>query len=107
MPMRRICGERLSVALLLIVLSVLPGNAQVNPASWRGFVRSSSGQAVPDARVMLNLAGRTLTAVTSSEGLFEFHDLAPGRCLVKVEWSGGVSTVQPQVEIIAGSRRNG
>jgi hypothetical protein len=55
---------------------------------------------------MLNLAGRTLTAVTSTEGLFEFHNLDPGRYLVKVEWSARVSTVQPEVEIIAGSRRN-
>lgn len=104
--MKRDRCEGLIVTSALILLCVLPCLAQGNPASWRGMVRNTSGQAVPGAKVEMRSTGASITAVTSAEGVFEFRDLGAGLYSVKVEWGGGVSNVQAEVEITPGSRRN-
>ena len=84
--------SRMCALVLPLLLSALPLFAQgVDTGSLRGIVTDGTGAALPGVTVTAAseaVMGGSLTAVTSSEGLYRFPSLPPGRYTLKLELTG-------------------
>jgi len=68
-------------AILLIVLLAVRGFGTNDRASWRGVLRDSAGDLVPEAAVELRSSsgGAAYSARTSATGTFAFSEIAAGK----------------------------
>jgi hypothetical protein len=76
--------------VLLLLLSPLPGFAQFETASVLGYVRDTSGAALPGASVtLIDVDTKTqVTVVSNSQGAYEFPDVKLGRYQVAASKTG-------------------
>src|SRR6266478_847180 len=97
--------KRMLVVLLLILLFVVPANAQTFRGSINGTVTDPSGASVPGATVKAGEIATNIdhTTVTSSEGQFAFQDLPLGLYKVTVTASGFPTHSVDKVEVVAGT----
>ena len=91
-------------ALILLSLALPAMWAQSAPATWKASLWDVAGQPVSAAHVILRAGEKSLSAVTSTEGVFEFHAIPAGRYAVNVEWSEGRATAPGPVEIAPGAQ---
>jgi hypothetical protein len=75
-------------ALLLVVLTALPGFAQTQDGSLTGSVRDEQGAAVPGSDVTAQGSDATFSFVTERDGAFRFFNLAPGTYRVTASLAG-------------------
>src|SRR6266508_2048137 len=104
--MRRTCGFR--TFLCLLVLVSLPGaaRAQFETASVVGTIRDASGAVVPDAKVTLTntATGVSTTRTTTGEGTFEFVTVKGGIYLLTAEKAGFSIALTDNVQVQVGVR---
>lgn len=80
------------IAIAMVLVSAVAVTAQgVDTGSLRGLLTDGSGAALPGVTVTAAsdaVMGGSLTAVSSSEGLYRFPSLPPGRYLLRMELAG-------------------
>jgi hypothetical protein len=104
---------RISMRLLLntftiLLLCVLPANAQYTTASFGGTVMDSSGAVLPGAQVTVRNVdtGFTQTATTDSSGAFQFPPLPVGNYEMRVERAGFSTYVQTGITLTVAQAAN-
>src|SRR5260370_21332413 len=96
--------KQLLVVVLLVLLFVIPANAQTFRGSINGTVTDPSGASVPGATVKATEAATNIdhTTVTSGEGQFAFQDLPLGLYKVSITATGFPAYTVDKVEVVAG-----
>lgn len=97
--------KRLVVAILVVLLFAVAGNAQTFRGAINGTVTDPSGGSVPNATVKATeiATGIDHTTVTTSDGLFAFQDIPLGFYKVTVTASGFPVYTVDKVEVVAGT----
>lgn len=109
---QRILSFKAKVWLTLIAaawfaLSGTAAWAQFESASVLGYVKDSSGAAVPGSNVTLTNAGTGIqqTKATDSEGKFEFPSVQPGNYQITAEAQGFSRTVTETFSVLTNARQ--
>ena len=77
--------------------------AQTASGTLRGRITDPSGAVIPNATVAATTAdGKSVTAVTNSQGVYEFKGLAPGDYTVTVTAKGFAVDQEAAVKVTAG-----
>lgn len=102
--MRRLLVAFLFVLTLLCLSRNVWGQAQITSGTIQGTVVDEKGGTVPDANVEVKNLDTNLskTTTTSSEGLYQFLALPPGRYTVTVSKSGFATIVQENAVLMVG-----
>src|SRR5579864_8955676 len=89
-------------AVLLVLLLASPAlHAQTAGGTLRGQVTDPSGSFITNATVIVTTpGGDAITATTNRDGIYEFKNLAPGKCGVKVIAEGFAAFESANVEIL-------
>ncbi len=95
-------GRMLRALCLLLLCIPLIAAAQESTAIIQGTLQNAAGAPVPDAIVHLSDASHDLTAVSGSEGMFQFVGLAAGQYQLKVDAGGRVLEFVRPVKVSAG-----
>jgi len=76
--------------LICILAPVTLAFGQTATTSLRGTVKDSSGALIPGATISVtdNAAGRTLSTISNSTGLYEFPQIFPAKYSIKVSAAG-------------------
>src|SRR6185295_8592900 len=80
--------KRLSVALILCVLSVLPAGAQIHGGTISGTVTDQQGGVLPGVAVTAQGVDATREFTTDAIGQFRFLSVAPGPYKLSVSLPG-------------------
>jgi len=107
--MRRLDGRRptwlalLAIAVVALLASAVPGDAQVLYGSIVGTVADTSGAAVPGATVTIVNEGTNLAreATTRSDGSYSFVNVLPGEYTIRVVLQGFKESVRQGVPVSA------
>src|SRR5579863_1881038 len=94
-----------SCAIILLVLSMLAafGVAQTSTGTLRGRVTDPSGAVIPQANVTITASnGKSVTATTNQQGIYEVKELAPGSYNVTVTAKGFAADQEADVKVAAG-----
>src|SRR5882762_5145192 len=96
--------KRLVLAILVVLLFAVVGNAQTFRGAINGTVTDPSGGVVPNATVRAteNATGIDHNTVTTSEGSFAFQDIPLGLYKVTVTATGFPAYTVDKVEVVAG-----
>jgi Carboxypeptidase regulatory-like domain len=96
--------KQLLAAVSLVLLFVVPANAQTFRGSINGTVTDPSGASVPGATVKATETATNIdhTTVTSTEGQFAFQDVPLGFYKVTVTASGFPAYSVDRVQVVAG-----
>src|SRR4029077_7790573 len=96
--------KQLLAAVSLVLLFLVPANAQTFRGSINGTVTDPSGASVPGAAVKATESATNIehSTVTSSEGQFAFQDLTLGFYKLSVTASGFPAYTLDRVEVGAG-----
>src|SRR5882762_7248301 len=96
--------KRLVLAILVVLLFAVVGNAQTFRGAINGTVTDPSGGVVPNATVRAteNATGIDHNTVTTSEGSFPFQDIPLGLYKVTVTATGFPAYTVDKVEVAAG-----
>src|SRR5246500_3982289 len=96
--------KQLLAAVSLVLLFVVPANAQTFRGSINGTVTDPSGASVPGATVKATETATNIdhTTVTSTEGQFAFQDVPLGLYKVTVTASGFPAYSVDKVQVVAG-----
>jgi len=97
--------KRLVLAILVVLLFAVVGNAQTFRGAINGTVTDPSGGVVPNATVRAteNATGIDHNTVTTSEGSFAFQDIPLGLYKVTVTAAGFPVYTVDKVDVSAGS----
>src|SRR5665213_4484200 len=97
---------RLALALFLLLLFV-SANAQFDSGSVLGYVKDTSGAAVPNAKVtMTNVATNTSQAATTdNDGRYEFNSVPIGNYRVETEAAGFDRARTPDFQLTTNARQ--
>ncbi len=97
--------KQLLVVLFLVLVFVLPANAQTFRGAINGTVTDPSGAAVPGATVKAtnNATGIVASTISTADGQFSFQDLQIGEYTVTVTASGFPVFTVTDVTVAAGS----
>jgi hypothetical protein len=93
------------IAVLLCILGLRGAFAlgQTGPGELRGTVTDPSGAVIPGAAIgIVTPDGKTISAVTNKNGVYEIKDLPPGKYTVTANATGFSVFVQDDVELNAG-----
>jgi Carboxypeptidase regulatory-like domain len=94
---------QLWLAALLLICIPLAALGQTAPGSLQGTVTDPSGAVVVNAMVATVTAdGKTVSATTNKNGIYELHGLMPGKYTITANARGFAVFVQDDVEIAAG-----
>ena len=100
----------LGVVLLVLgglLLTPVPGSAQIVTGALRGVVTDASGAVLPGVTVELAgpaLIGGPKTAVTDEKGQYRFPNLAPGQYTVTASLAGFQTTRREAIRVEVGSQ---
>ncbi|HEY5329618.1 MAG TPA: carboxypeptidase regulatory-like domain-containing protein [Acidobacteriaceae bacterium] len=96
----------LALALFLL-LPFVSANAQFDSGSVLGYVKDTSGAAVPNAKVtMTNVAaGTSQTATTDHDGRYEFNSVPIGNYRVETEAAGFDRARTPDFQLTTNARQ--
>src|SRR6201982_3539198 len=96
--------KQLLAAVLLVLVFVIPANAQTFRGSINGTVTDPSGASVPGATIKATETATNIdhTTVTSSEGQFAFQDVPLGLYKVTVTASGFPTYSVDRVQVVTG-----
>jgi len=97
--------KRLALAVLVVLLLAVAGNAQTFRGAINGTVTDPSGASVPNAAVKAteNTTGIDHNTLSTSDGVFAFQDIPLGFYKVTVTASGFPVYSVDKVEVTAGS----
>src|ERR1700687_2336151 len=91
------------VVLLLFALLTADMPAQTASGTLRGRITDPSGAVIPQATVAATSAdGKSVTAVTNSQGIYEFKGLTPGDYTVTATAKGFAVDQEEAVKVVAG-----
>src|SRR6267154_5496780 len=97
--------KRLVLAILVVLLFAVAGNAQTFRGAINGTVTDPSGAVVPNAAVKAteSTTGIDHNTVTTSDGVFAFQDMPLGFYKVTVTTSGFPTYTIDKVDVTAGT----
>src|SRR5262249_13181909 len=97
--------KRLAVAILLVLLLAVAGNAQTFRGAINGTVTDPSGGVVPNATVKATETNTGIdhTTTTTNDGVFSFQDIPTGFYKVTVTATGFPSYTVDKLEVVAGT----
>jgi Carboxypeptidase regulatory-like domain len=91
------------VVLLLFALLTANMPAQTSSGTLRGRIADPSGAVIPNASVAATAAdGKSVTAATNSQGVYEFKGLAPGDYTVTATAKGFAVDQEEAVKVVTG-----
>ncbi len=94
---------RVSFAVFLLIALATNMPAQTASGTLRGRITDPSGAVISSATVTATPAeGKSATAATNSQGVYEFKGLAPGDYTVTVSAKGFAVDQEPAVKVSAG-----
>lgn len=99
-----VLSTRLILALLLILVLVPVAGAQASNATISGFVRDSSGAAIPGAKVTVQNAGTNAVETTTANGagVYTVQQLLPGTYSITAVKSGFNKSVETGIVLTVG-----
>jgi hypothetical protein len=97
-------GWRVSVGLLLMILAVRSGHAQIASGTISGMVKDSSGAVIPGANVSATNTGTgaSRSGVTGADGSYKFSALPLGNYDIRAEHTGFQSEVKQGLTLNVG-----
>jgi hypothetical protein len=101
--------HRWTATFLLFILwfSASPARAQFETASVLGYIRDSSGAAVPNSKVQLinTDTGVAVTATTDGQGQYQFSDIHIGQYKISATSAGFNATVTEPFSVAVNARQ--